>query len=65
MLEVAGMDMFHPELQGVETLVQVRGHSADLPKPVVGEAGALTVVDFVIAEAGQFCPGRQPRLGGI
>jgi len=37
-------------------------NTADLTESVIDEAGAFTIVDFVIAEAGQFCPGRQPRL---
>ena len=56
---------------GPEALPHVRGDSADLPKPIVQEAGALTIVHFVIPEAGQVCSrcqaslARAERLFGI
>ena len=63
-LAVVRMQMVHVELQRLEARVLARGNTAELLNSIVHEAGAFTIVHFVVTEAGQFCSHRQPSLAG-
>jgi hypothetical protein len=63
-LTVVRMQMVHEELQRLEARVMARGNTGYLLNSSVHEAGAFTIVHFVVTEAGQFCSHRQPSLAG-
>ena len=61
-LAVVGMQVLHPELQGLEALLPVRGNAAEVAEPVVDVDDASAEVHLVEREAGEVGARRQARL---
>ena len=56
------MQVLHPELQGLEALLPVRGNAAEVAKPVVDVHDAVVEVHLVEREAGELGARRQASL---
>ena len=61
-LAVFGMQMLHPELQGLQALVQLRGNAAEVTQPIVDVHDTFAEVHLVEREAGELGPRRQTSL---